>query len=126
MVKTKVSAASRAAKLAGKVVDLEKKAFDRTAKVVGKYQQRTDKLIQDLADHAKWLPKEGKEVVAEWIKTAKRSRADIRRTVDVSFDQMGEFCKRMEASASRPAKEAKKPAPPHKRKPVKRAVAITS
>ena len=124
MVKTKVSASSKAAKLAGKVVGLQKKAFDRTAKVVDKYQDRTEKLIHDLAEHSKWLPKEGKEVVAEWIKTAKKSRTEIRRAVDVSFDQAGEFCKRMECAAPA-AKTAKKPTPPRKRKTVKRAVAVS-
>lgn len=125
MVKSQASATSRAAKLAGKVVNLEKRAFDRTAKVVGKYQQRTDKLIQDLADHSKWLPKEGKEVVSEWIRTAKKSRADLRRAVDMSLDQMGEFCKRMESGAGHAAKAHSKQTPP-KRKPVKKAAAITS
>ncbi len=109
MAKKKSSTKVQAARVAGKVVEWQKKAVDQTLKVLERIQARAEKAIQDLAERSKWLPKEGKEVVVEWIKTAKKSRADIRRAVDVSFVQAVEFCKRVQGAvpARTPIKKKK-------------------
>jgi hypothetical protein len=107
MSKKRISTRSRTAKWAGKIVDWQKRTVDRAMKALDRVQDRTEKLIQDVVDRSKWLPDEGKQVVAEWIKTAKKGRTDIRRAVDVSFVQAAGFCKRIEANVPAPAKAKK-------------------
>ncbi|GMU94103.1 MAG: hypothetical protein AMXMBFR4_31610 [Candidatus Hydrogenedentota bacterium] len=104
----RLTARQRAAKAAVRVLGWEKKAFDRAADGVGKVVERTDKLLLKSVDHVKWLPKEGKQVVSEWVHAMKRSRHDVRKTVDTTFDLSTEFCKRMAEpkAVEKPKKQA--------------------
>jgi hypothetical protein len=105
----KLTARQRAAKAAVRVLGWEKKAFDRAADGVGKVVERTDKMLLKSVDHAKWLPKEGKQVVIEWVHAMKRSRHEVRKTVDTTFDLSADFCKRM--AEAKVVEKAKKSAP---------------
>lgn len=87
----------RVAKVALRVIELEKKAFDRIAEQAGSLQNRADKMVHKRVEAAKWMPKEGKQLVAEWLHTMKKGRSDLRRAVDVSFDLSAEFVKRLGA-----------------------------
>ncbi|NUM55412.1 MAG: hypothetical protein HUU46_17325 [Candidatus Hydrogenedentes bacterium] len=104
---SKQTVQQRAAKVALRVIELEKKTFDRVAKRVGSMQDRMDKMVQKRVDAAKWMPKEGKQLVAEWVHTMKKGRGDLRKAVDTTFDLSSEFVKRV----SEPAVKAKKKAP---------------
>ncbi|MBM3289375.1 MAG: hypothetical protein FJY92_04415 [Candidatus Hydrogenedentes bacterium] len=111
---SKQSVQQRVAKVALRVIELEKKAFDRVAQRVGSMQVRADKMVQKRVDMAKWMPKEGKLLVAEWIQTMKKGRGDLRKAVDVTFDLSSEFVKRV----SEPAVKSKKKAPVLRKKSV--------
>lgn len=109
----KMSVQKRAAKVVLRVIELEKKAFDGVAKRLGSMQARADKMVLKRVDAAKWMPKEGKQLVAEWVQTMKKGRADLRKAVDTSFDLSTGFVKRVSEPA---AKESKKKAPVVRRK----------
>ncbi len=109
----------RAAKVALRTIELEKKAFDRVAERVGSLQARADKIVLKRVDSAKWLPKEGKVMVAEWVHTMKKGRGDLRKAVDTTFDLSTEFVKRV----SEPVAKAKKKAPVARKKVVHQTAA---
>ncbi|MCC6793909.1 MAG: hypothetical protein IT366_02235 [Candidatus Hydrogenedentes bacterium] len=111
----KMSVQKRAAKVVLRVIELEKKAFDGVAKRLGSIQARADKIVLKRVDAAKWMPKEGKQLVSEWVQTMKKGRADLRKAVDTSFDLSTDFVKRVSEPA---AKESKKKAPVVRRKAV--------
>ena len=103
----------RTAKVVLRVIELEKKAFDRVAESVGSLQARADKMVQKRVEGAKWMPKEGKQLVVEWLHTLKKSRGDVRKAVDTSFDLSTEFVKRVSEPA---ASTSKKRAPVARKK----------
>lgn len=90
-----VSVRQRALRAALRVIELEKKYFDKAADRVGSVQAMADKAVQKRVDAAKWLPKEAKQVVSEWIHTMKKGRGDLRKSVDVTLDLSAEFVKRV-------------------------------
>lgn len=92
---TKQTMRQRVAKVALRVIELEKKAFDRVAEQAGSLQNRADKMVHKRVEAAKWMPKEGKQLVAEWMHTMKKGRSDLRHAVDVTFDLSADFVKRM-------------------------------
>jgi hypothetical protein len=111
----KMNVPKRAAKVVLRVIELEKKAFDGVVKRMGSMQARMDKVVLKRVDAAKWMPKEGKQLVAEWVQTMKKGRADLRKAVDTSFDLSADFVKRVSEPAG---KEIKKKAPVVRRKAV--------
>jgi hypothetical protein len=136
----------RVTRLAKSVVDLEKTTFDNSAKVVGKMQERSEKLLLDVVDHAEWMAPEVKKAVHEWVKMMRRSRGDFKKTMDKSFTLIDQCLVRMQkaeggklskpgngrASAKKSAKSAKttrraKPATAKKRSaPRKRSAAAAA
>ena len=114
----KTNVQKRAAKVVLRVIELEKKAFDGVVKRMGSVQARVDKVVLKRVDAAKWMPKEGKQLVGEWVQTMKKSRADLRKAVDTSFDLSADFVKRVSEPA---AKESKKKAPVIRKKVVHQA-----
>lgn len=117
---SKMSVQKRAAKVVLRVIELEKKAFDGVAKRMGSMQARVDKVVLKRVDAAKWMPKEGKQLVSEWVQTMKKGRADLRKAVDTSFDLSADFVKRVGEPA---AKDSKKKAPVIRKKIVHQHVA---
>lgn len=128
MKKQKLHMRHHAAKVAARVIDWDKRVFDRAAKTVESVQERSEKAVQRRVNDAKWIPKEGKEVVGAWIHVVRRSRRDIRKTVDASLELTGDFFRRIgEPVAKRPAparKPRKRRAPA--RKPAQGPAAVIS
>ena len=112
---SKMSVQKRAAKVVLLMIELEKKAFDGVVKRMGSIQARVDKVVLKRVDAAEWMPKEGKQLVGEWVQTMKKGRADLRKAVDTSFDLSSDFVKRVSEPA---AKGSKKKAPVVRRKAV--------
>lgn len=108
MKKQKVLLRHRAAKTLARVVDWDKRLFDRAAKTVGSVQQRSEKAIEKAVEDTKWVPKEGKQLVAEWLHMAKRSRHELRKAIDSSLELTAGFLNRVGEPV------AKKAAPPRK------------
>ena len=103
----KMNMRQRAAKVVLRVLELEKKTFDRVVNAIGSVQGRADKMVLKRVDAAKWMPKEGKQLVSEWVHTMKKSRGEMVKAVDVTFDLSSEFVKRV----SEPPVKMKKKAP---------------
>lgn len=97
----------RVGQVALRVIEFEKKTFDRVAKRLGSVQAQADKMVQKRTESAKWMPKEGKQLVVEWIHVMKRGRGDLLKAVDMTFDLSSEFVKRVSA----PAVKSKRHAP---------------
>ena len=116
----KATMKQRVAKTALRVVEIEKKTFDRVAERVGSVQARVDRVVQKRVESAKWLPKEGKQLVAEWMHTMKKGRGDFRKAMDVTFDLSSEFVKRV----SGPVANAKTKAPATRKKAIHRPATV--
>lgn len=113
MKKQKLRMQHRAARLVARVIDWDKRIFDRAAKTVESIQDRSEKAVQRSVSEAKWVPKEGKELVGAWIHTVRRGRRDLRKTVDTSLALTSDFFRRI----GEPAMQASRPAPkPRKRR----------
>lgn len=97
----------RATKLALNLVEFQKTTFDNTIRVFSALQVQTEKLIQELTVKSNWMPKEGKKVVEEWIKTVNRGRNDFKKTMDRSFDLISAYLKRLQEEESAKGKPAK-------------------
>ena len=105
------STRKRTLKLAINLVDFQKTTFDNAVKMLSAVQTQTEKLIEQLTVQSSWMPNEGKKVVEEWIKTVNRSREDFKRTMDKSFDLLGDYFKRVEsqtAAVVKPSTNGKK------------------
>lgn len=94
-------ATARAAKLAANLVDFERAAFNNAMKVMVVMAQRSEKVLQSRLNRSNWLPKEGKKLVDEWLRTMKKSREDYHRTIDKSFDLVSEYLRGLSAGRSR-------------------------
>ncbi len=88
-------------------VKLQHKAFDKVFSLIGQLQNQSEKLLKDAVDKSERLPKEGKAVVDEWIKTLHGGRVRFQQSVDKSFGLVQQFLARVEAeSAAKPEKKA--------------------
>lgn len=94
-------ATARAAKLAANLVDFERAAFNNAMKVMVVMVQRSEKVLQSRLNRSNWLPREGKKLVDEWLRTMKKSREDYQRTIDKSFDLVSEYLRGLSAGRSR-------------------------
>lgn len=94
--KTKDQTILKSAELTMAMVDFQKATFDSTLTVIGELQGHTDKIIDKMVAKSGWLPKEGKQLVHEWLKMAQAGRREYQRTVDKSFDLILDFFERMQ------------------------------
>ena len=98
----------RATKLMLSVIDFKKTTFDNTFKVITQLQEQSEKVIQNLAEDAGWLPKEGVAIVKEWLRMLRAGRADFQKTVDKSFDLVTDYFERVVKTDAAPAAAPKK------------------
>jgi len=90
------------------VIDFQKTTFDNTFKVITQLQEQSEKVIQNLAEDAGWLPKEGVAIVKEWLRMLRAGRADFQKTVDKSFDLVTDYFERVVKTDAAPAAAPKK------------------
>lgn len=101
-------------KTAQSVVKLQHKTFDKAFSLIGRLQNESEKMVKEAVDKSDRLPKEGKAVIDEWIKTLHGGRVKFQQTVDKSFGLLQQFLSRVEAD---------KPAPPSKQAPARKKAA---
>ncbi len=112
------------------MMQLQQKTFDGAFKLLSQVQNHTEKTVKDFVSDSQWLPKEGKAVVDEWLKTIHSGRVRFQQTVDKSFDLVMAYLKRVQEKpepaepAAAKAKSAKKKTtkktgkkPPARKKP---------
>jgi hypothetical protein len=63
-------------------LDLGKATFDNTYDSVTTLQDRIERGAHDLARDSPWLPRELRGVLNEWIGFSRRTRKDLKDTVD--------------------------------------------
>ncbi len=90
----------RAYKLALSLVDFQKTTFDTSFDLLAQVQEQSEKMVHQFLTGSDWLPKEGKDVVDEWVKTLRSGRDEFRRTMDKSFDLITDYFERMESNGS--------------------------
>ncbi len=101
------------AELALTLVDFQRKTFDKTFKGITKIQQRSEKVINDYAKKASWMPGEGRDVVREWSSMLEKGRADFQGTMDKSYELLGDYFRRLQKESGKG--RAKKRAPAKKK-----------
>lgn len=85
-----------ALKIVEGMMQLQQKTFDGAFKLLSQMQDHTEKTVKDFVSDSQWLPKEGKAVVNEWIKTVHSGRVRFQETVDKSFDLVMAYLKRVQ------------------------------
>jgi hypothetical protein len=121
--KAKEKARQQTIKTAKSAIKLQKKAFDSVFKLIGQLQDQSEKAVKGTVNQSDWIPKEGKTVVGEWIKTLHGGRVAFQETVDKSFGLVAQFLNRVESEKTTkvPAKKAPVKKTTAKKKPVKKA-----
>lgn len=117
---TRERARKQTIRTAQSTVKLQKKAFDGAFKLIAQLQTQSEKAIKQTVDQAEWLPKEGKAIVDEWVKTLHGGRSKFQETVDKSFGLVNQFLTRVEAE---PAPKAPAKKAPAKKAPAKKTAA---
>jgi len=102
------AAQKRAGKMGQSVVDLQRRMFHSTIDGMGKVQEEAGKQLKRLADNAKWMPGEGKEIIDEWVSTSKKGREDFKKSMEKSFDLMDKYFHRVEGRTPAKKKAASK------------------
>ncbi|MEK7795356.1 MAG: hypothetical protein AAB353_12545 [Candidatus Hydrogenedentota bacterium] len=84
----------RASKLALRAVEFQRTAYDRTATTLNDLQERAENGLLDRVKVSKRLPNEAKAVVTEWIKFSQKNRESFTKTVEKSYDLVGQLIER--------------------------------
>jgi len=108
----------KAAKIAVNVIEFQKSTFDNTFKLITQLQEQSEKMAKELLIDASWMPKEGKDVVREWVQTLESGRKEFQRTTDKSFDLIVDYFERVHAEVG--GRKTTKKAPSKKKAPAKR------
>ncbi len=82
------------------ILRVEKAAFDRAGKAVLYIQERIEKSFLNLVNKTGWVPKEGEDVLHEWVGMMRRSRNDFTRTIDRTFDLVHKYLQRAKSHPS--------------------------
>lgn len=73
------------------MLKFNKAAFDNTFTAMTLLQEQLDRMVKMFLEQATWLPKEGKQVITEWVKTYKKGGDDFKKTMDDGFKKLEEF-----------------------------------
>ena len=104
------------------ILDLHKKTFDGAFKILTKLQAHSERMLTDAVTGAEWMPKEGKELVREWIDVLRSGSDQFQKSVDKTFGLASSFLSRVETERL-PKKKAAKKKPAAAKAPVKKAAA---
>jgi hypothetical protein len=112
--RTRAAGSRRAADMALRSIELQRKAFNGAIRGIGSLQDQTGKMLHRYMQSSSWVPAEGRQVVDEWTKATKRGREDFQKTMEKSFDLLTHFFKRVKtgepAAKKKPAAKRKAPA----------------
>jgi hypothetical protein len=89
-----LSVRRRASKLALRAVELQRKVYDRAAQTVNDLQERAENGVLNRVKGSQRLPNEAKAVVSEWIKFSQKNRESFTKTVEKSYDLVGQLIER--------------------------------
>lgn len=99
---------------------LEHRGLSNAIKGVGSVQARAEKMVRSTVNKATWLPAEGKDVVAEWVKMLHSGRVEFQKTIDKSFALLLKYLDRLEKEIKTGQAPAAPKAAPTKKTAVKK------
>jgi hypothetical protein len=73
------------------MIDFNKASFDNGFNAMVLIQDQTERAANALLDQATWLPEEGKKAIQDWVKTYKKGREELKKSVDTSFAKVEEY-----------------------------------
>jgi hypothetical protein len=73
------------------MLDFNKTAFDNSFNALTMLQEQAEKASQGCLEQATWLPKEGRTVLDEWMRTCKKGRESFKNSMDDSFRKVEAF-----------------------------------
>lgn len=92
------------------ILDLNKKAFDDSFRVMVTVQEHTEKMVRIFCEKSMFFPEEGKTVVGDWILTYKNGLDEFKANADRRFklacDYLLHAADQVEASFNTAAKQA--------------------
>jgi polyhydroxyalkanoate synthesis regulator phasin len=77
--------------IAKQVIDFNKTAFDNSFEAMTVLQDQTEKMVNAIIEQNTLIPEEGKKAVADWVKSYKKGRSDMKATADESFKKVEAF-----------------------------------
>lgn len=77
--------------IAKQVIDFNKTAFDNSFEAMIVLQDQTEKMVSTMLEQNSLLPAEGKKAVADWIKSYKKGRNDLKTAADEGFKKVESF-----------------------------------
>ena len=77
--------------IAKQMIDFSKTAFDNSFEAMAVLQDQTEKMVTAMIEQNSLMPEEGKKAVADWIKSYKKGRNDIKVAADESFKKVESF-----------------------------------
>lgn len=77
--------------IAKQVIDFNKTAFDNSFEAMTVLQDQTEKMVNAIIEQNTLIPEEGKKAVADWVKSYKKGRNDMKTAADESFKKVESF-----------------------------------
>jgi hypothetical protein len=68
-----------------------KAAFDNTFTAMTLMQEQIERMVKMFMEQATWVPKEGRQGMAEWVKACKKGGDDFKKAMDDGFKKLEEF-----------------------------------
>jgi polyhydroxyalkanoate synthesis regulator phasin len=77
--------------IAKQMIDFSKTAFDNSFEAMAALQDQTEKMVNNVIEQNKMLPDDAKKAVADWIKSYKQGRNDLKAVADENFKKVEAF-----------------------------------
>jgi polyhydroxyalkanoate synthesis regulator phasin len=77
--------------IAKQMMDFSKTAFDNSFEAMAIMQDQTEKMVNSVIERNTMIPEEAKKAVAEWIKSYKKGRNDLKAAADENFKKVETF-----------------------------------
>jgi len=71
--------------VAKKIIEFNKSNFDNTFDAITILLEHTEKMVGLFLEQSTLFPKDGKDLILEWLKTYKKGRNDFKDSVDRNF-----------------------------------------
>ena len=73
------------------MLNFNKAAFDNTFSAMVLLQEQLDRMVKMFLDQATWVPKEGKQVITDWVKAYKKGGDELKKAMDEGFKKLDGF-----------------------------------
>jgi polyhydroxyalkanoate synthesis regulator phasin len=73
------------------MLDFQKSTFDNSFKAMTTLQEQGEKMVNMFVEQAPWLPKEGKQVVTDWVNAYRKGREEFKKIVESNFEKVQEY-----------------------------------